>query len=538
MAAGRYDAVVVGAGHNGLVTAAYLGKAGLRTLVLERRELVGGALATTALGPALVPAAAHTVGRLRASVIRELGLSSHGFAPITPSVRAFAPQPDGRSVTLWGDAARTADGLRDLFPKDADAYADFDRRVRSIASFLAYLQVATPPHLKSPSLKDALAGLGLGRALRRMGSRGRREALRVLPMAVADLVGEAFESDAVRGALVARGVQHSATGPWSSGTAAVFLADSAGGDGGAAGQTTFARGGPGALADALAAAVRASGGDIRTGADVERVLVGGDRVRGVALAGGEVVAAPIVASGADPKRTLLGLLDPMTLGPNLAWRTRNYRSPGVTAKVNLLLSGLPAFAAEGGDDPERLSGRILIAPGIDYLERGFDAAKYGRVSEAPFLEATIPTLTDASLAPEGTHVLSVVVQWAPYWLREGDWEAERDGLADLALKTLEQYAPGIAGLVTERQVLSPVDLEREYGLTEGHALHGEPTLDQFFAWRPLLGHARYRMPVRGLYLCGSGAHPGGGVTGGPGANAAREILADRKRRSARADRRP
>jgi phytoene dehydrogenase-like protein len=217
----------------------------------------------------------------------------------------------------------------------------------------------------------------------------------------------------------------------------------------------------------------------------------------------------------------------------LAWRARNYRMPGVTAKVNLVLSGLPTFAATGGDDPERLSGRIVIAPGIDYLERGFDAAKYGRVSEAPFLEATIPTLADPSLAPEGTHVMSVVLQWAPYRLREGDWETERDGLADLALKTLEPYTPGIAGLVTEREVLSPVDLERDYGLTEGHALHGEQTLDQFFAWRPLLGHARYRMPVRGLYLCGSGAHPGGGVTGGPGANAAREILADRKARAAR-----
>ncbi len=529
--ANRYDAIVVGAGHNGLVTAAYLGKAGLRTLVLERRDRIGGALATTQLGAAKVPAAAHTVGRLRASVVHDLGLVAHGYTPITPAVRAFAPQPDGRSVTLWADAARTAEGLRDLSSKDADAYGEFDRRIRSVASFLAYLQVATPPNLKAPSLKDAQSGLGLGRALRGLGSRGRREAIRVLPMAVADLVGEVFESDAVRGALAARGVQYTATGPWSSGTAAVFLADSAGNDGGAAGQTTFARGGPGALADALAASVRAAGGEIRTEADVERVLVDGERVRGVALADGEEIAAPVVASGADPKRTLLGLLDPVTLGPSLAWRARNYRTPGVTAKVNLVLSGLPSFAAAGGDEPERLSGRILIAPGIDYLERGFDAAKYGRISEAPFLEITIPTLSDPSLAPEGTHVMSVVLQWAPYRLREGDWASERDGLADLALKTLEPFAPGIAGLVTDREVLSPVDLERDYGLTEGHALHGEQTLDQFFAWRPLLGHARYRMPVAGLYLCGSGAHPGGGVTGGPGANAAREILADRKRRS-------
>ena len=427
--ANRYDAIVIGAGHNGLVTAAYLGRAGLRTLVLERRDRVGGALATTDLGAARVPAAAHTVGRLRSSVVRDLGLTGHGFVPITPAVRVFAPQPDGRSVTLWGDPARTAEGLRGLSAPDADAYVEFDKRMRAVASFLAYLQVATPPNLKTPSLKDAQSGLGLGRALRGMGSRGRREAIRLLPMAVADLVGEVFESDAIRGALAVRGVQYTSTGPWSSGTAAVFLNDSAGNDGGAAGQTTFARGGPGALAEALASAVRTFRGDIRTGADVERVLVDGDRVRGVALLGGEEVDASIVVSGADPKRTLLGLLDPVTLGPSLAWRARNYRTPGVTAKVNFVLSGLPSFAADGGDDPEHLSGRILIAPGIDYLERGFDAAKYGRVSEAPFLEATIPTLADPTLAPDGTHVMSVILQWAPYTLRESDLGkgAERPG---------------------------------------------------------------------------------------------------------------
>jgi len=528
----RYDAIVIGAGHNGLVTAAYLARAGLRSLVLERRDAPGGALATVELAGAKVPAAAHTVGRLRRSVVQDLRLTEHGFRPITPAVRAFAPQPDGRSVTLWSDPERTAKGLRAISPADADAFVAFDRRVRAVASFLAHIGVATPPHLKSPSAKDAVAGYNLGRALRTMGARGRRETLRVLPMAVADLVGEVFEADAVRGALASRGVMHAAVGPWSSGTASMFLAGSVG-DAGAAGETTFARGGPGALAAALVAAVRSFRGEIRTGTDVARVLVSGDRAHGVALTTGEEIEAPIVASNADPKRTLLGFLDPVTLGPNLVWRTGNYRMPGVTSKVNLVLSGVPRFAAQGGDDPERLLGRILIAPGIDYLERGFDATKYGRVSDEPFLEATIPSLADPSLAPQGTHVMSIVLQWSPYRLREGDWDSERDGLGDLAVKTLEQYAPGISDLVVERNVLSPLDLERDYGLTEGHALHGEPTLDQFYAWRPLLGHARYRMPVRGLYLCGAGAHPGGGITGGPGANAAREILADRKGRSSR-----
>jgi phytoene dehydrogenase-like protein len=375
---------------------------------------------------------------------------------------------------------------------------------------------------------DALAGVRLARAFRRLGSAAGREVLRIFPMAVADFVGEAFESDAVRAVIAARGIQYAAMGPWSAGTTAVLLSDSAGNDGGAAGQAEFARGGPRALAEALASAARRWGAEIRTSAEVVKVISSGNRAAGVALAGGEEISAPIVVSGLDPKRTLLALVDPVSLGPTLVWRAGNLRLPGVVGKVNLALAGLPRFAGAGGEDPVRLSGRIVVAPGIDYLERAFDASKYGRVSEEPYLEATVPSLLDPSAAPPGQHVMSVLVQWAPYHRREGSWDTEREGLGDLVLKTLETYAPGIANLVVGRQVITPLDLERDYGLTEGHPLHGEPALDQFFAWRPLLGSARYRLPLPGLYLCGSGAHPGGGVTGAPGANAAREIIADRK----------
>jgi phytoene dehydrogenase-like protein len=250
-------------------------------------------------------------------------------------------------------------------------------------------------------------------------------------------------------------------------------------------------------------------------------------VTGVALASGEEVSAPVVISGADPKRTLLGLVDPEELGPTLGWEVQAVRSPGTVAKVNLSLDDLPAF---GTVDRERLRGRIVLAGGIDDLERAFDASKYGRISDSPYIELTIPTLVDPTLAPDGGHAMSAVVQWTPYHLREGHWDSLRDDLGDLVLKRLEEVAPGISGLVRERQVLTPLDLERDYGLTEGHPLHAEPGLDQWFAWRPVLGLARYRMPVHGLYLCGSGAHPGGGVTGGPGANAAREVLSDLKRR--------
>ncbi len=523
-----YDAVVVGAGHNGLVCAAYLARAGLRVLVLERRDRVGGILAEAQPAPGFrVPALVHTVGRLRGSVIRDLGLAAQGLRLIRPAVRAFAPARDGPGVTLWHDVERTAAELRGRAPVDAEAYPSFDRRVRVIASFLAHLNAATPPDVRSPSVADALSAVRLGRAFRRLGERAARETLRVLPMAVADLVGEAFETEGLRAALACRALRFAAMGPRSAGTAAVLLADSAGNDGGAAGETTYAAGGPGALAEALARAARAQGAEVRVGAEVVAVTTRDGRATGVALASGEEVGARAVVSSADPKRTL-GLVDPAVLGPTLVWRASNIRTPGAAAKVNLALSGLPRFT--GADGEERLRGRILIAPSLEYLERAFDASKYGRISEEPFLEATIPSLCDPGLAPEGAHVMSVIAQWAPSRLREGEWGEERERLGDLVVKTLEGYAPGLGELVVAREVLTPPDLERDFGLTGGHVLHGEPGLDQWFAWRPLLGHARYRLGIPGLYLCGSGAHPGGGVTGGPGANAAREVLADLRRR--------
>ena len=524
-----YDAIVIGAGHNGLVTAAYVAKAGRRVVVLERREKVGGILETVEVAPGVrAPGIAHTVGRLRRSVIEDLGLERHGLVLIDPPVRVFAPQPDGSGLTLRADPARTADELRARSPHDAEAYLRFDMRVRALASFLAYLYAATPPDVRTPSFADAMSGVRIGNAFRRLGRKASREATRAMPMAIADYVAESLETDPVRGAIASRAVQYTAMGPWSAGTTAVFLGDSAGNDGGVAGQSTMARGGPGALADSLTSAARSLGAEVRTGAEVARVLTRHHRAIGVALTGGEELQARVVISAADPKRTATTLLDPVVAGPDLMWRAGNIRTPGIVSKVNLALSSLPTFAGAEGD--ERLTGRIVIAPGIDYLEKAFDASKYGRVSDEPYLEATIPTLLDPTLAPEGTHVMSIVVQWTPHRLREGDWEAERERVGDLVVKTMELYAPGLGELVTARQVMSPVDLEREYGLSGGHPLHAEPGLDQFFAWRPLLGHARYRFGIDGLYLCGSGAHPGGGITGAPGANAARVILSDLTKR--------
>jgi phytoene dehydrogenase-like protein len=521
-----YDAIVIGGGHNGLVAAAYLAKAGRRVIVLERRERVGGILDTLELAPGVrAPGIVHTVGRLRRSVVQDLALARHGLDLVAPPARVYAPQPGGGGVVLWADADRTASGLRERSAPDAEAYVAFDRKVRSLASFLAHLNAVAPPDLKSPTFADAVAGLKLGRAFRALGARAVRELSRVLPMAVADFVGEALEDDLLRAAIAARAVLYTAQGPWSAGSTTTLLTDSAGNDGGAPGQSTFHRGGPGALAQVLERAAKSFGVEIRTGAEVVAVTTREGRASGVALADGTELTAERVISAVDPKRTLTELVDPVEVGPHLRWRAANIRQPGRTSKVNLALAGLPSFP---GAEPEHLRGRIVIGPGIDHLERAFDASKYGRISEEPFLEVTIPTLSDPTLAPEGQHVLSAVVQWTPRHLREGDWASERERLADLVVATLEAYAPGIGGLVTARQVLTPEDLETTYGLSGGHVYHAEPGLDSWFAWRPLIGHARYRFGIPGLWLAGSGAHPGGGVTGGPGANCAREILATTK----------
>jgi phytoene dehydrogenase-like protein len=334
-------------------------------------------------------------------------------------------------------------------------------------------------------------------------------------MAVADFVGEWFASDAVRGALAARGTLATAMGPWSAGSALALLNDMAEGDGGAAGETTLVRGGPRRLADALRSAAEAAGADVRTGAAVTSILTAEGAVRGVELAGGEQIMAAAVATSTDPRTTLLELVDPVVTGPRLRWRAGNIRATGHVAVVELELAALPEF--RGVDDPSQLEGRIVVARGMDEMERAFDASKYGQPSERPQVEAVIPTLAEGSAGR--AHRLHALVQWVPPAI-------EPDAAGDLLVAELERHAPGIGGLVTGRTVRAPAQLESEYGLPGGHLLHAEPGLDQFFAWRPVLGMARYRLPVRGLYLCGSGAHPGGGVTGGPGENAAREIAKD------------
>jgi len=531
-----YDAVVIGAGHNGLVCAAYLARAGLRVVVLERRDQVGGMAETSEPWPGVrVPTLAHTVGRFRPTVARELRLREHGLRLVQPDVRVFAPQADGRAITLWGDPARTAAELatNDLVgARDAREYEQVDLRTRALARGLAQILARVPPDLAAPSLADAFHGIRTALATRARTRSADAGLLRAMPMAVFDLVGEWFESDALRAVVAARGVLLTGLGPRMPGTAGVLLTDAVGHDGGLAGQTVFARGGPGALSAALASAARAAGAEIRTDAAVARVRREGENVRGVTLAGGEEIAAGVVVSSADPKTTLLDLLEPEVIGPRLSWRASNIRQRGVTAKLNFALRDLPHFPA-AVDDPRRLRGRLLLAPSMAALQSAAEPAKYGEIADEPLIEATIPSLADPGLIDSNRaapirHVLSAIVQAASRDLRVGSWDERRHELGDIVTRTIEQYAPGFSDLVEAHQVLTPLDIERDYGAQSGHPMHAEVGLDQWFAWRPLHGFGRYRMPLHGMYLCGSGAHPGGGVTGGPGQLAAREILADLK----------
>jgi phytoene dehydrogenase-like protein len=521
--------IVIGGGHNGLVAAGYLAKAGLRPVVLERRGVVGGAAVTEEFHPGFrASTLAHATGPLLPRVVEELGLARHGLEFVGGGVRVFAPAPDGRSLTIYDDRARTADELKSLSAKDAGVYAEFCDSFAAIGRVLAPLLSATPPSIERPTAGELWE---LGKTGKNFRGLGRRDAYRLLrwgPMAVADLAAEWFETELLRAVVAARGIFGAFAGPWSAGTSLGLLVQAAFG-GHPVAPATFVRGGMGALTQALAAAAVAAGAEVRTNARVERVVVSAGRAAGVVLEGGEELSARAVVSNADPRTTLLRLVEPTELDPDFQAKLRGYRSKGTAAKLNLALERLPTFSALPEGETERLRGRIHVGPEIDYLERAFDAAKYGDFSPEPYLDVTIPTLNDSALAPDGKHVASVYAQFAPYDLKDGDWGSRADEFTAAIIRTLSAYAPGLEDSIIGAQLITPRDLETVYGLAGGHPLHGEMSLDQFYTFRPVIGWAQYRTPIKNLYLCGAGTHPGGGVTGAPGANAAREILKDLKR---------
>jgi len=530
MAASR-DIVIIGGGHNALVTAFYLARKGLKPLVLERRPIVGGAAVTEEFHPGFrCSTLAHAGGPPLPSVVADMQLARCGLQKLESPVRIFAPTLDAGALTLYTDAKCSAEEIKKFSPQDAAGYLELQEALARAATILAPLLEFTPPDLDKPSGRDAWKALQLGRKFRRLGKKEMVRLLRWGPMAVADFVAEFFETDLLRAAVAARGIFGAALGPWSAGSTALLLLRAAA-DPYPVGNSAMPRGGMGALTASMVSAAKQAGAEIRTGAEVAQIIVKNGAAVGVALASGEEIAAQTVVSGADPRRTFLGLLDPVHLPPSFVVKMQHYRSSGTMAKLNLALDALPTFTAlkNSPDGTRSLAGRIHIGPGIDYLERAFDHSKYGEFSSEPYLDIMIPTLLDPSLAPSGKHVMSICAQFAPFHLRQSDWSEQRDALRDAIIRALAQYAPDLPSTILAAQMITPADLESAFGLTGGHPFHGELALDQIFTMRPLLGWARCRTPLRGLYLCSSGTHPGNGITGASGANAAREILKDLRR---------
>lgn len=521
-----YDAIIIGGGHNGLVTACYLAKAGLKTIVLERRDVVGGAAVTEEIHTGFrCSTLAHTTAPFSSKVAADLQLTNHGLKVLTPEPKLLALSNNGSSICMYNDIKRTIPEIQKVSAADANAYPQFEQSFARIGRVLAPLLETTPPAIDHPKPAELFTLGKVGLQFRKLNKKDAYRLLRWSPTAVADLAAEWFETETLRAAVATRGIFGAFAGPWSAGTSMGLLWQAAL-DGHAIAPSSFVKGGMGALTDALTKAATEAGVEIKTGAEVQRIQAANDRVSKVVFKNGELKARAVI-SNADPRTTFLKLVDPVDLDPTFLQKVRNYRAAGVSAKINLALSALPKFS---GVADEQLSGRIHVGPEIDYLERAFDAAKYGEYSPAPYMEVTIPSLTDSSLAPNGAHVMSIYVQYAPYQLKDGDWQTRREEFADNAVNVLSEYAPNLKGLILARQVITPVDLEQTYGMSGGHIHHGEQSLDQIYTFRPVIGWSQYRTPINGLYLCGSGTHPGGGVMGRPGANAAREIIKDFKRR--------
>jgi phytoene dehydrogenase-like protein len=518
----RSNPIIIGAGHNGLTAAFYLAKAGLEPIVLERAESVGGGAVTGELHPGFrCPTLNHHVA-MRSDIAADMQLARRGVEFLTPAVEAFAPALDGPAVVVYGDARRTADALRATYPKDADRYATYRASLDDVCRVLGSLLTNPAPDLDEPDIRDLWHLMKTGRQFRGLGARNAYALLRWAPAPVADFVSEWFESDLLRATLAAGGVSGTMFGPRSAGSALVFLLREATrrlSDGYA-----HIGGGPGALTGAMADAALAAGAKIQTATPVERITVKDGRIDGV-VAGGREIPATAVVSAIDPKTTFLSLIDPADLSPDFLSKIRAYRANGTVTKVNLALSALPGFTAKSGQHvpAEVLSGRVHMGPHVDYLERAFDHAKYGECSDEPWLDVTIPSILDSTLC-DGGHVMSIYAHYTPCRLRSGGWSPMKDEVLKRVLSVLERFAPGVGNLVLAAEVITPPELEARFGLHGGHIFHGELALDQFAIMRPLLGYSRYRGPIRGLFMCGAGTHPGGFMSGSSGKLAARELI--------------
>jgi phytoene dehydrogenase-like protein len=523
-----YDALVIGGGHNGLVNGAYLAKSGLKTLILERRHLVGGAAITEELRPGFwFTTFSYALSLLRPDIIHELELTKHGFMPLLmPST--FAPMENGDYLLLGQDRNENIREIGRHSRHDADAYDAFEHDVNKVLQAIKPLMDMVPPNIFSEDPEELVALAALGSHFKRLEPKVLHDAVRLLTGSAADFLDDYFESDILKGYLASSAIIGTKVGPYSQGSGLVLLYHFIGEHDGVFGAWAFHKKGNGGFTQVLARAAESFGAEIRLEAPVEKVLTRDGRATGVALADGSEYEADVVVSAVDPRRTFLELVDPRQLPTDLVDTIRRFRFQGTSAKVNFALDGAPRYPALG-DRTDQFRGFTNIGPSMEYLERAFDDAKYGWYSKRPYLDCAIQSTIDPDMAPPGKHVMSCFVQYAPYRLRESDWDTEKENLGDTVQATLESFFPGFGDLVLQREVRTPLDIERTVGLSEGNIFAGEFLAPQMFFFRPAPGWSQYRTPIAGYYQCGSGTHPGGCVMGAPGKLAAGQILKDRAR---------
>ncbi len=519
----KYDAIVIGGGHNGLTSAAYLARAGRKVLVLERRHVLGGAAVTEEVFPGFkFSVCSYVVSLLRPEIIRDLDLPRHGLE-ILPLDGTFTPMPNGDYLWRVNDHARTRREIARHSKLDAEAYDEYGKAMVEMARFVKPILNMTPPDPASLHPRDLMTLLFLGRRFRALPDLDRYNQVQLMTMSAVDFLDQWFETDVLKATMSASGIIGTFLGVRSPGTAYVLLHHYMGEIDGAFRSWGFARGGTGAISNAIASAAREAGVEIRTEAAVAQIRVRDGKAEGVVLANGDEIAGDLVLSSVDPNLTFLRFIERKELPDDFVDEVQRYKFRGSSGKVNLALDALPNFTCLPGEGPH-LRGALSISPSVDYMERAYDQAKYGEFSRRPYIDMVIPTLTDPSVAPPGKHILSCFVQYAPYKLANGTWDEQREAFGDTVVDTIAEYAPNLRDIILHRQVLTPLDLEREFGLTEGNIFQGELTLEQLFFARPVPGWAKYETPIRNLWMCGSATHPGGGIMGAPGRNAALRIL--------------
>jgi len=528
----HYDVIVIGGGHNGLVNAAYLAKAGKKVVVLERRHVLGGAAVTEEIIPGfLFSECSYVVSLLRPEIIRELDLPRHGLE-ILPLDGTFSPMPGGDYLWRVNDHAKSIRDIRRHSRLDAEAYDEFSKMMTPMCRFVKPMLSMVPPDPTTLNPKDLKQLHFLMQRFRELSSDERYTLVQLMTMSSADFLDQWFETDVLKATMSASGIIGTFLGIRSPGTAYVLLHHYMGEIDGAFRSWGFSRGGTGAISNAIADAAREAGVEIRKKAPVGKILVKNGRAAGVVLQSGEELYANVVSSSVDPHLTFEKFLEPNELPADFLEGVRRYKFRGSSGKVNLALDALPNFKCFPGPGAH-LRGAISISPSMDYMERAYDDAKYGHFSRKPYIDMVIPSLTDPSVAPPGKHVLSCFVQYAPYKLAEGTWDDQKQAFGDNVINTIAEYAPNIKDIIIDRQVLTPLDLEREFGLTQGNIFQGELSLEQLFFLRPVAGWAYYRTPIHNLYMCGSATHPGGGIMGANGRIASQVILKEWKGGSSR-----